>query len=117
MSEEEKQKKGAGNMTIVVVLLVIAACLLYAYLSGNWLAAIFWGILAIGAFLVLASLTRSKEPDRYGTSESDSAYIFGFLALSIGVAGVVLAYTMNFIFALMAWIIVIAIYFLIKKLS
>lgn len=115
MSEEEKQKKSGGNMTIVVVLLVIAVCLLFGYLTKSWLLAIFVGVLAIGVFLILASATRSKQPDRYGTSESDSAYVFGFMITSIGVAGVVFALTMNFIFALMAWIIVVALYFAIKK--
>lgn len=115
MSEEAKQKKGSGNMTIVIVLLAIAAALLIGYLTGSWLAAIFLAILAIGVFLIFASGTRSKEPDRYGTSESDSAYVFGFMITSIGVAGVVFAFTMNFIYALIAWILVIALYFAIKK--
>ena len=116
MSEEEGQKKSMGNMTSVVVLLVIAACLLYGYLSGAWLAAVFIGILAIGVFLALASITRSKQPDRYGTSESDAALAFGFCAISIGAAGTVFAYTSNFVFALVAFIIVVAMYFLARKL-
>ena len=112
MTDGDNPGRSIASFTPVVVLLIIAACILIAYFTANYLGAICLGVLGIGIYLTLSSLARSKQPDRWGTSDAGAALLWGFFFMSIGAGGMVYAFTHNIVFAIVTFIVMLALYLL-----
>ena len=108
MSEGSNRKW--GTITAAVVLSAVVIGLLYFYFTGLWLPAIGLPILVIGVYMLLSSFLRSSEPDRYGTSDSGAATLFGFIMITIGGAIVAYQYADNIIIPIVFAIVIIVLY-------
>ena len=110
MSDENGRNWGA--ITGAVVLIAVAVGLIFFYFKGLWIPAIGLPILIFGAYELLTSFLRSNEADRWGTSDSGAAFLFGMIMIAVGGALVIYQYVDNIIFPIVYAIALIVIYLL-----
>ena len=113
-TEDQNMSEGGnrnwGTITAAVVLLAVVVGLLYFYFTGLWLPAIGLPILIVGVYMLFSAFLRSSEPDRYGTSDSGAATLYGFILIAIGGAIVVYQYAENLIFTAAFAIVIVVLY-------
>ena len=112
--EEHTMSEGGdrnwGAITAAVVLIAVVIGLLYYYFTGLWLPAIGLPILVFGVYELLSAFLRSSEPDRYGTSDSGAATLYGFILIAVGGGIIVYQYADNLIFTAVFAIAIVVLY-------
>lgn len=103
-----------GPITGAVFLLSVAAGLICFYADGSWLLAVGVPITALGGYELLSSFFRNSEADRWGTSDSGAAVLFGFFLLAIGGAILFYRFSDNIIFPIVYAAVLIAVYLLLR---
>lgn len=117
MGEETKKNTNWGTISGIVFLLAIAIGLVYYYVTSLWIPAIGIPLLIIGVYEVLSAFFRSSEKDRWGTSESGAAVLWGFVLIAAGGAIMVYQYADSIIIPIVFVIIVMVLYLFARSAS